>query len=261
MTGLLVIVDDRIRDERIRVALDPDVAISVLVDNLVKELGLPRRDFALQTISYQLIRALDGRAFHPDVTLRGASVHEGELLELVSPEGRRVWETVRRLLDEIEKTIRDEIKDRITEEVWNRVTKKLAEIEKTLTGGDRVERVRQWVAQHGGPGQLLSVAESLASQSHAQTYSASTNSPGGVVRPTSRPRIGLWLLIIGGGLVTVILGGLILLLLFWDFEPPEPPIVPIDPIEPIEPIDPFEPIEPIGPLEPIDPIDPIEPPG
>jgi hypothetical protein len=249
MANPVMLIDDRIRDERVRVALDADVAIAALIDGLVKAFGLPRRDFDLSEIQYQLIRALDGRALHPDVTLRGTGVSEGELLELVSPEGRRVWETVKRLLDEIEKTIRDEIKDRITEEIWDRVTGKLAEIEKTLTGGDRVEKVRQWVAQHGGPGQLLDIAENLsdvASQSHAQTYSAAS---------TARPRVGLWLLIIGGGLATVVIGGLILWLLIGGFEPPEPPFEP-PVIEPGGPGEPIEPIEPGGPDEPIEPVDP-----
>jgi hypothetical protein len=262
MTNPIMLIEDRIRDENVRVALDVDVAIAVVVDGLVRAFGLPRRDFDLSAIEYQLVRVLDGCTLHPDATLRGADVSEGERLALVSPAGRRVWETVQRLLDEIEDEIRDQIKDeirdRIADEVWDRITRKMSEIEKTLTGGDRVERVREWVAQHGGPGQLLDIAESLsdvASQSHPQTYSAAST-----MRPAKRPRVGLWLLIIGGGLVAVIIGGLILILLVGNFEPPEPPFEPpIGPVEPVEPINPIEPIEPIEPGEPVEPNNPIEP--
>ena len=90
--------------------------------------------------------------------MRDAGIAEGELLQLVSRKGNVVWRTAEALLDEIEQ----EVKDLLVEEVWDRATQKLAKIEATQTCGHRVQQVRRWVDEVGGPAKLLNTAEKLA---------------------------------------------------------------------------------------------------
>ena len=111
------------------------------------------------------MRALDGIYLTSQATFHQSGITEGEVLQLVSPEGRRVQNLVRRLLDEIEAELRDqatgEIRDTLTDEAWERVTKKLDEIEKTHTGGNRVAQVRAWVDQIGGPSGGFGIYENI----------------------------------------------------------------------------------------------------
>lgn len=164
-SNLSILIEERISDQRTSVLLDATKPIHVIIDELVAKFALPRRNFSLRPIKYKLIRAVDNSVIKPQLTLQRAGIAERELLLLVSPEGRRVFLKVRKLLEEIESEIIDkftgEIKDRITKAVWKRVTKKLDEIEKTLTGGDRVERIRQWVEELGGPTEVLNIFERL----------------------------------------------------------------------------------------------------
>ena len=204
MSNFIVFVEDLIRDERVRLSLDANQPVDAIIKSLVEQFGLPRRDFDLSRIEYRLMRAVDGAPLRGRATLRAAGVAEGELLQLVSPEGRRVWRIVQRLLDEIESEIVDKIngtlKDRVVEEVWERVTKKLDEIEKTLTGGDRVERIRKWVHDIGGPTKLVDIAEKAADA--AELYRSTTSKGsrlGGLVK------VGLAILIIGGVIVAIVL--------------------------------------------------------
>lgn len=161
-----ILIEERISDQHAPVLLDATKPIHVVIDELVAKFALPRRNFSLRPIKYKLIRAIDNSVIKPKLTLQRAGIAEGELLLLVSPEGRRVFLKVRKLLEEIESEIIDkftgEIKDRITKAVWKRVTKKLDEIEKTLTGGERVERMRQWVEDLGGPTKVIGIFESLS---------------------------------------------------------------------------------------------------
>lgn len=164
-SNLSILIEERISDQRTSVLLDATKPIHVIIDELVAKFALPRRNFSLRPIKYKLIRAVDNSVIKPQLTLQRAGIAERELLLLVSPEGRRVFLKVRKLLEEIESEIIDkftgEIKDRITKAVWKRVTKKLDEIEKTLTGGDRVERIQQWVEDLGGPTEVIGILESL----------------------------------------------------------------------------------------------------
>lgn len=205
MSDLIVFLEDLIRDERIRIRLDADKPVESIVNELVSEFALPQRDFDLSRIDYKLVRAVDGATLGAKVTLSGAKIAEGELLQLVSPDGRRVWLTVQRLLDEIESEIIDkikgELKDRVVEEVWDRVTRKLSEIEKTLTGGDRIERIRAWVKKIGGPTKLLEVAEE-ASELDRSRSSASTGAGSGL---GGLSKAALALLLIGGAILLVLI--------------------------------------------------------
>lgn len=204
MSNLIVFIEDLVRDERVRLSLDANQPVDAIVNGLVAQFGLPRRDFDLSRIEYRLVRAADGAHLRGNATLRAAGIAEDELLQLVSPKGRRVWRTVQRLLDEIESEIVDKVtgqlKDRVVEEVWDRVTKKLAEIEKTLTGGDRVERIRKWVDQIGGPTKLVDMAEKAADA--AELYRSTTRRGGGL---GGLVKVGLAILIIGGVIAAIVL--------------------------------------------------------
>lgn len=161
-----VFIEDRIRDERVRHRVNVDSPVDTVIEGYVDQFGLPRRDFDLSHIEYRLMRAVDETYLSGETTLRQAGIAEGELLELFSPEGRRVWGSVQRLLGEIESEIRDpitgEFKDRVAEEAWERATKKLEEIEKTHTGGRRVEQIREWVECTRGPTKDMESVEEVA---------------------------------------------------------------------------------------------------
>jgi hypothetical protein len=153
--SLDLLIDDQIRGSQVRVSLDSRRTVAETIEQLIRLFGLPRRTFTLEPVEYWLVRALDNAALDPSSTLDSFDLAADETLRLLSPEGRRVWQRVQELLDEIEDALIDEVtgelKDRLIEEAWERVTRKLAEIERTYAGGDRVERVRRWVEQIGGP--------------------------------------------------------------------------------------------------------------
>jgi hypothetical protein len=121
----------------------------------VHQYGLPRRDFDRSRIEYKLVRAADGTHLSDQATFRQANIAQGEVLQLTSSKGRRVWRWVQRLVDEIESEIIDQatgkIKDRIAEKVRDRIKDKLAEIETTETDSRRVAKVREWVRQLSRP--------------------------------------------------------------------------------------------------------------
>lgn len=204
MSNLTVFIEDLIRDERVRVRLEGDAPVDAIVGGLVEQFGLPRHDFDRSRIEYRLVRAVDGTHLRGRVTLSEAGIAEGELLQLVSPEGRRVWRTVQRLLDEIESEIVDKItgqlKDRVVEEVWDRVTKKLDEIEKTHTGGHRVEQIREWVKQIGGPTKLVEIGEKVTDA--AELYRSTTSKGSWLGRFV---KAGLGILLVGGVILGVLL--------------------------------------------------------
>ena len=158
MYDLVLFVEDQLRDKIVRLRVDADRRVDALIEWYVAHYGLPRRYFDLKPIKYRLLRAADRRELHRHKTLRDAGIAEGELLQLVSRKGNVVWRTAEALLDEIEQ----EVKDLLVEEVWDRATQKLAKIEATQTCGHRVQQVRRWVDEVGGPAKLLNTAEKLA---------------------------------------------------------------------------------------------------
>jgi uncharacterized repeat protein (TIGR01451 family) len=155
MTDLMVYIEDQIRDVYQRVSLDVDTSADLLVTKLVRKFGLPRYNFNAQQIEYWLERPDEkkrsGRGIRlpGHITLREAGIRRGDLLQLVSPEGRRVWILIQKILDEITKEITDKasekLKEKVAEKVWERVKKKLAEIERTRADDKRVQWVRRWV--------------------------------------------------------------------------------------------------------------------
>ena len=198
MSYQLVFIDDKIREERIGLRINVDRSVDAVVEWYIDEYGLPRYYFDLSRIEYRLVRPADETQLSGRTTFRQAGIAEGETLQLVSPEGRRVWRVVQRLLDEIESQIKDQvtgdIKDRVVEEVWDRVTDKLAEIEKTHTGGHRVEQVRGWVDQIGGPTKLVNIGEKISKAAEADAISPAR----GVLATVGKA--GLTALTIGGGI-------------------------------------------------------------
>lgn len=143
MSTLVVFIEDKIRDEQERVELDDDKPVEAIISDLVSLFELPQRDFNLEEIEYHLVRAVDETLLDEDITLAQAGVAEEELLQLVSPDGHRVWQMVQELIEKIESEIidrvTDELKDKVTEEVWDRVTTHLEKIERIRTGGQRVK--------------------------------------------------------------------------------------------------------------------------
>jgi hypothetical protein len=165
MPHVVVFIEDKVRDETVRVRFDVDTPVEILIEWIVNHFGLPQRDFNLNQIEPRLMHALDGARLWDDMTLAQAGVTDGESLLFVSPEGRRVWQMVQMLLDEIEPELRDhltgKLKDEVLDEDWERITRKLDEIEKTSTGGKRVEQVREWVSGIGGPAKLVGIAREI----------------------------------------------------------------------------------------------------
>jgi len=208
MTNLVVYLEDKIREKRMHLNVNVDSSVDAVIEWYVNQFGLPLLDFSLSPIEYWLARSSDETYMSGRTTLRQAGIAEGETLQLISAKGRRVWQTVQRLLDEIENEIIDqvtgEIQDRIVEEVWERVTKKLEEIERTHTGGQRVEQVRQWVRQIGGPSRLPWSGEKVAEVVKPYRIPGTGFSAGASVKT------GLTVLSIGGGVVTLLVGVVIL---------------------------------------------------
>ncbi len=224
MAQLLVTVEDQIRAQRVQLRLDSSTTIQSNIARLIKQFDLPRRDFVLSRIAYHLIRASDDTVLKPSTTLRRAGVRKGELLLLVSPEGRRVLLTVRKLLKEIEAEIVDRvtgrIKDRVRQEVWDRVTQKLAEIEATSVGGARVERLREWVESSVGTMKL----EAFSGETTiGEGVPAAVDSRGGCLKRLFKFGCGMVLLLAAVMILAAIA------LVVWDkvkpeYEPrPEPP--------------------------------------
>ncbi|MEJ2559205.1 MAG: CARDB domain-containing protein [Anaerolineae bacterium] len=151
MSYLVVFIDDKIRDEQVAHNVNLDSTVSAEVERYVGQYGLPRRFLGGSRIEYELVRAADGTHLSDRTTFRQANITQGEILQLVSSKGRRVWQVVQRLLDEIESETIDQatgkIKDKIAEKAANQIRDKLAEIEKTQTGGQRVEQVRNLFRQ------------------------------------------------------------------------------------------------------------------
>jgi hypothetical protein len=168
MPTLMVELEDRIRYKRMQIGLADDQPVGDVIEALIEQFELPRQTFDRRRIDYRLVRARGGRRLGAEATLVEAGIGEGERLRLIARrKARRVWQRVRRLLKEIEDELIDEVTDQIRDEIvdqaWDRITRKLAEVEKTRTGGDRVERVRELVRQAGGPSRLFEVTE-LASE-------------------------------------------------------------------------------------------------
>ncbi|MEJ2148757.1 MAG: EsaB/YukD family protein [Chloroflexota bacterium] len=164
MPVLTVELEDRIRYKRMQIGLADDQPVGDVIEALLEQFELPRQTFDQRPIDYRLVRARGGRRLKEDATLIEAGIGEGERLRLVARrKARRVWRAVRRLLKEIEDELIDEVTDQIRDEIveraWERITRKLAEVEKTRTGGDRVERVRELVRQAGGLSRLFEVTE------------------------------------------------------------------------------------------------------
>ena len=159
MYNVVIFIEDRLRDQLVRLQVDVDRRVDALIEWYVARFGLPRRYFDPLDfeIEYELLRAVDKRALSGKQTLREAGIAAGDLLQLRSREGRKVWRTVESMLDEIE----EEIKGRIIDETWDRVTEKLAQIEATETGSQRVQQVRQLVDKAGGPAKLIDIGDKL----------------------------------------------------------------------------------------------------
>jgi hypothetical protein len=147
MSRMTVNIEDRIRDRHEYVPVDVDVPVEAVVEELVGRWGLPRRNFLLDKIHYSLVRQRDDSVLPDHVTLRELGIGEDDSCGLVGEEGKRVWDAVQRLLDEIE----SEIKDRVKEEVRERIEKQLEEIARTEIRPRDVEQLQHQLADSGGP--------------------------------------------------------------------------------------------------------------
>ena len=159
MHKLVIFIHDQLRGEIVRLHVDADTRVDALIEWYVAHCDLPHRYFDLKPLKYRLLRAVDRRELARQKMLRHAGIAEGELLQLVSHKRRGgvVWRAAEALLDEIEQ----QVKDLIVEEVWDRATGKLAQIEATETCGHRVQQVRRWVDEVGGPAKLLDIGGKL----------------------------------------------------------------------------------------------------
>lgn len=229
MSRIVVFIEDKIRDERVRVTLDADTATHKLVDSFIEQYGLPRRDFDLTRIKYHLVRAVDETRLPHNSTLGEVGIVTGELLQLVSPAGRRVWRVVQKLLDEIEDEIIDRLtgdfKEKVINEVWGRLMDKLDKIEKTQSKGDRVQRFRDWVDRHGGPTKFVEAFEELNDAIDLSRSTTSKGAFGGFVKT------GLSFFLLAGAVIfcSIILPPII------DppprTPPPEPPVIVAPPVQ------------------------------
>ncbi len=164
MSYVTIWIEDRIRSLRLQVELSREAPIDLLLAGLIQDFELPQREFDLVPIEYDLRRPGEKTSLARHLSLDEVGIQDEDTLELVSPAGRRVWRLAEKLLDEIESELVDQVtgklKARLIDEAWERASRKLAEIEKTRLGSDRVARVRRWVEDAGGPSKILEQAES-----------------------------------------------------------------------------------------------------
>lgn len=166
MIKIWAFIEDRIRDEHVRIQLDAHRQIASIVDGLVLEFELPRRNFRLKRLQYNLVRALNNQPLPQNKTLQKLGIANREILILVCPEARRLMPKIQNLLDEIKSEIYDQatgkLKEQVTDEVWKRVKRKLEQLDKTQTKDLRYRRYRQWldIVDHiGGPNLIIEWTE------------------------------------------------------------------------------------------------------
>jgi LysM repeat protein len=168
MAHVQVFINDQIRGQHLRLHLDSNRRIAILIDALVKDFGLPRRNFRQQPLEYRLVRLLDGRVLPPNRNLYELGVANREILHLVCPQARETWTTIQEILDQIESEITDhasgKVKERVTEKVWSGVKQKLEQLEQTHSDDPRLKQIRRWVETvdvYGGPSFFQDLAEKI----------------------------------------------------------------------------------------------------
>jgi len=168
MKKIWVFIEDRIRDEYVRIQLDAHRQIASIVDGLIIEFELPRRNFKLKQLQYDLVRARNNQPLPQNKTLQNLGIANREILILICPEARRIMPKIQHLLDEIKSEICDQatgkFKEQVTDEIWERVKQKVEQLEKTQPGDLRYRRYRQWldmVDHIGGPNVIADWAEKV----------------------------------------------------------------------------------------------------
>ena len=194
MADITIVLHDEIRDVEFKVEIDAKARVDFTLRKLVEELGLPQYDFLLRTVEYELLRLRSGSPFRGRDTLEEQDITEGEHLRLVSEQGRRVWKLVQKILDEVQ--------DYIIDEAWDRISDKLAEIEKTKTGGDVIERLRELVAKAGGPSNIVSEAQ--AGQASPSTTATAT-ATGAATRSRAIVSLSIAILVAAAGFAALIM--------------------------------------------------------
>ena len=111
MARIEVTINDRVRMEEHQIALDTVMAVARIIEKLVDDFGLPKKNLRRQPVPYELVRAVDNAALDPEQTLSNFGIEAGETLKLVSQAGRRLWRTIQETLDEIEGETKDEVVD------------------------------------------------------------------------------------------------------------------------------------------------------
>ncbi len=203
MTTLYVVIQDEVRDRQEYAYLVLADRIDEAIDKLVKLFQLPRFDFTLRPVDYKLIRAESGEVLPPHKGVEVLGLREGEVLRLVSPEGRRVWQRVRDILDEIEEQLKDQVKDRIQEELEKWVKEKLEEVRRTQAAQDKLKAVEQKYQQLSG--QVTSPAAQTVMASRAATAAAR-----GGGSALLKIGIGLFALAVVGGIAVVVVAALLI---------------------------------------------------
>ena len=195
MTTLYVIIQDEVRDRQEYAYLALVDRVDEAIGKLVKLFQLPRFDFMLRPVEYKLIRVETGEALPPHRVVEALGLREGEMLRLVSPEGRRVWRRVRDILDEIEEQLKDQVKDRIQEELEKWVKEKLEEVRKTQAAQDKLKAVERKYRQ------LSAQVTSPAAQTVMALRAAATAARGSGM--LLKVGIGLFALAVVGGIAVV----------------------------------------------------------
>lgn len=237
MASIRVTIDDRVRMEKPQVSLDTVMAVARILEKLVDDFGLPKKNLRRQPVPYELVRAADNTTLDPEQTLASFGVEAGETLKLVSEAGRRLWRTIQEALDEIEGELKDEVVDHITEQLFDELDKRLTQMEETGADPERVARLRSRLNAVRGVWETVSVASDVAEVAGG----AATAATGGGIP------VGLIIggvVVVGGGLLVAaaaVVGGAIFFLTRQSSNPAPPPIEPVEPIEPIEPVEPVEP--------------------
>jgi hypothetical protein len=223
MASIRVTIDDRVRMEKPQVSLDTVMAVARILEKLVDDFGLPKKNLRRQPVPYELVRAVDNTTLDPEQTLASVGVEAGETLKLVSKAGRRLWRTIQETLDEIEGELKDEVVDHVTEELFNELDERLTKMEETGADPERVARLRSRLNAVRGVWGAVSTASDVAEVAGG----AATAATGGGVP------VGLIIggaVVIGGGLLVAaaaVVGGAIFFLSRQSGGPASPPGGPV----------------------------------
>lgn len=230
MQSIQVTIQDEVRDERVDISLRLNARIGEIIQNLIEMFRLPRYTFLGQEIYYDLYpQSIASQPYPQSQTVGEIGIQDGDVVRLVSPEGKRVWQQIQDLIDQIKDQIKDKIEDRVQD--W--IEEQLEKLRRTQGEKEKVQQLEQKYRQIAGRG----AGPPARAAGPRFTPFGAVAAIGGIAV------VGVG--VIAAGVIVLALLGVI------DIFPGGgggyvPPAQPAEPAEPAEPREPQQPAEPGG---------------